>query len=1090
MEIGGSIQWAVVLFVFFCLLNRGENAMAVGKKSGIEPVYLRCEYKVNPLGIDNKKPRLSWEILSKDSKRRSQKQTTYQIQVATSKSLLVKGQPDLWDSGVVKSGETNQIVYRGRALKSHRECWWRVRISDENESMSVWSSPAYWSIGLLSAADWKAQWIGYDEPVPKPDVHAGLESQLSLSHCRWVWFPEGNPPEKAPAGSRFFRGRLSIASSAKVLSASFLLTADDQFKLYVNGHQAGQSDGKRDAWKRPQTIEITSLLQPSVNTVAIEATNTSDSPAGLTGVAVVLLSSGESLSLKVNNEWKCSKVLEPEWNQAGFDDSRWVNAADLGDMGRPPWGVPGQSEGLHLPPPPYLRKEFAVRKSVKRAVAYASALGVYELRINGAKVGNDFFTPGWTDYKKRVYYNTYDVTQMLSKGDNALGIILADGWYSGHVGWGLIRDRYGDKPRAGCHLRIEYKDGTTETFLTDAAWKASYGPILEADFLMGETYHAGREIQGWDKSGFDDSSWSSVVVVGFTGAKIESYPGVPVQHTDTIKAKSVDEVQPGVFVFDLGQNMVGWVRLKFKGSAGQRVQLRFAEMLNPDGTLYTTNLRGARSIDTYYCKGRGIEKWEPRFTFHGFRYVEIQGLTDKPGLDTITGIVVHSNAPATGSFSCSNPMVNQLYHNIVWGQKGNYLEVPTDCPQRDERLGWTGDAQVFVRTASYNMDIASFFTKWIVDVCDAQRDDGAFTDIAPDLGLGAGVPAWGDAGIVCPQVIHQVYGDKRMLERHYESMARHIEYLKANSDGLLRPAHGYGDWLSINADTPKDVIATAYFAYVVRLMADVAGHLGKPEDVTRFNELFREIREAFIGAYVKDDGSVKGNTQTSYCLALFMDLLPESIKPLTVDLLVKDIESREGHLSTGFVGLPILLKTLTQFGRKDVAYKLLLNDTFPSWGYEIKHGATTIWERWDGWTHEKGFQDPGMNSFNHYAFGAVGEWLFATVAGIDTEEPGFKKILIRPCPDDRIPSVRAKYRSINGEIVSDWSKSANKFTMTVVIPVNTEAVAHIPAVCVSKVRESGSSLEKADGIRSVEMTDGYAVVRVGSGRYRFVSTLD
>jgi alpha-L-rhamnosidase len=715
---------------------------------------------------------------------------------------------------------------------------------------------------------------------------------------------------------------------------------------------------------------------------------------------------------------------------------------------------------------------------------------VYEPHLNGRRVGDEVFSPGWTEYRKRVYYQTYDVTRMLRRGENALGFILGDGWAVGYVGL-AGRENYGvPRPRLLAQLHLTYNDGTTETVVTDGSWKAAYGPILEGDMLMGETYDARQELAGWDRPGFSDSSWQPVVVHDPWPAKIEAYPGVPVRKIMELKPQKVTEPSAGVYVFDLGQNMVGWARLSVTGPAGTKVRLRFAEMLNPDGTIYTTNLRAARATDTYILKGGGREVWEPRFTFHGFRYVEVTGYPDRPPADAITGIVVHSDMPKVGEFASSDPMVNQLQRNIEWGMRGNFLEVPTDCPQRDERLGWMGDAQVFVRTACYNMDVGAFFTKWMVDVEDAQRENGAYTDVAPHIAVGAGTAAWGDAGVIVPWTIYQMYGDRRIIERHYDSMARWIDFLEKNSTGLLRPAAGYGDWLSIGADTPKDVLATAYFAYSTSLLAKMARAIGREEDARRYEGLFGRIRDAFNRAYVTPDGRIKGNTQTVYVLALQMDLLPPEQRAAATRHLVEDIRSRGWHLSTGFVGTAYLNPVLTDVGQTDVAYRLLNQDDFPSWGFSIKQGATTIWERWDGWTPGRGFQNPGMNSFNHYAFGAVGQWLFGTVAGIrpDPQRPAFRHIVIHPELGGGLTSARARYDSLHGPIRSEWEQKDGRLTLNVEIPANTTATIHVPAAEGSRVEEIGGAREAAGGLRPALREDGAAVFEVGSGSYQFVVT--
>jgi alpha-L-rhamnosidase len=742
--------------------------------------------------------------------------------------------------------------------------------------------------------------------------------------------------------------------------------------------------------------------------------------------------------------------------------------------------------------PVHFRKPFQLSKKIKSARLYGSALGVYVASINDKRVGNDIFTPGWTDYTKRVQYQAYDVTDVLRDGPNAIGFVLADGWYAGYLGWGNYHNLYGSQPRGLLQLELEYADGSRETIASDDTWKGKSGPITSADLYNGEVYDARNEMAGWCAPGFDDAAWRAADATPLKrDLPLVAQSGPTVQKLIELPAKDVRDAGKETWIFDMGQNMVGWARLKVKGDAGKRIQLRFVEMLNPDGTAYVTNLRGAKCTDVYITKGGPEEVWEPTFTFHGFRYVEVTGYPGRPPLDAITGVVTYSNTPDTGTFECSNPMVNQLHKNITWGQRGNFLEVPTDCPQRDERLGWMGDAQIFIRTAAYNMDVSSFFTKWLVDVEDAQGAAGDFPDVAPRVVATApGAPAWGDAGVICPYWTWQMYGDTRVIEKHYAAMTKWMNYLfEGNRNYVRRERNGwnFGDWLSIKADTPKDILATAFWALDAKMMSQMAAAIGRNDDAKTFDELFKKIAGAFNEAFVKEDGRIEGNTQTCYVLALRFGLLPANKRPLALKYLVEDIEGRGGNLSTGFLGVGHITPTLAENGRLDIAYKLLNNDTFPSWGYSIKHGATTIWERWDGWTAEKGFQDPGMNSFNHYALGSVGEWLYHTVAGIGLDEsnPGFKHIVLKPQPGGGLSYAKASYQSIHGKIVSDWKLDGAKLSWNITVPANTTATVYVPAKDKKTVMEGGAAAEKAEGVKFVKMEDGAAVYEVASGSYKF-----
>ena len=751
------------------------------------------------------------------------------------------------------------------------------------------------------------------------------------------------------------------------------------------------------------------------------------------------------------------------------------------------------------PPPPWFRKIFDLDKSVMKACVSVTARGIFRLHINGQQIGNDVFAPEWTDYDTRIQYRTYDVTGNLKQGRNAIGAVLGDGWYSGYLGWKKFRGNYGLQNSLLLQLEVEYEDGTKAMIVTDKSWRCSDGPIISSDLLMGEHYDARKEMPGWDTAEFDDENWESVIAVEKPKARLVAQPSQTVQVMQQIEPVRMTEPKKGVYVFDLGQNIAGWVRLKVRGKSGTTVTLRHAERLNPDGTIYTTNLRDAKATDTYILKGTGEEVFEPRFTFHGFQYVEVTGIPGIPDKNAITGCAVYSAAPPAGKFECSSSMVNQLYSNLTWSQRGNYLSIPTDCPQRDERLGWMGDAQIFIRTGSFNMDVAAFFTKWMSDVVDAQSDEGAFPDFAPRLKDKTlmrfeSAPAWGDAGIIVPWTVYRVYGDTRIITEHWEAMTRWMDFLQDANPDLIRKkktGNNYGDWLSIEADTPKDLLATAYWAYDARLMSEMAEAIEQSSEAFYYEKLFQNIREVFQREYILPDGRIKGETQTGYLLALAMDLIPEDRRSRAAEHLVENIKQRGWHLSTGFVGAGYLNPVLTEMGYLDVACRLLLNETFPSWGYSIRQGATTIWERWDGWTEEKGFQNPGMNSFNHYSFGSVGEWLFRFVAGIDLdpEIPAYKRIVIRPHPGEGLEYARAEYDSIQGKIKSGWRLEDGKLTVEVTIPANASALICIPADDASQITESGKPAKDSEGVKFLRMEKSTAVYEVGSGNYVFESKI-
>jgi alpha-L-rhamnosidase len=944
------------------------------------PVRLRCEYLMNPQGIDEAQPRLTWQV---ESPMRGAKQTACQILVASSAEQLAKNSGDLWDSGKVAGERTVNIPYAGKTLSSRQPCFWKVCVWDQT-GVAHWSDNASWTMGLLQAEDWRADYISFRDTSP--------------------------------------------------------------------------------VWK--------------------------------------------------------------------------------------------DSETLLLPPAHQFRKEFAAGKKIKRATIYATALGIHELYLNGRRIGDALFAPGWTDYHQRAYYNTYDVTPLVKRGENAFGAWVGDGWYSGYIGFGLLtgigtehigRNTYGKTPALMAQLEIEYTDGTREIIPTDKSWKVTGdGPIREGDFLMGEFYDARKETPGWTKSGFDDAGWQSAILASENGgvpatfyeyangqkfgddleikghpvdlgfhrpAKLEAFPGVPVRPTEEIKPVAITSPTNGVYIFNLGQNFAGVVRLKVKGAAGMTIQLRYAEMLHPDGRMMTENLRKARATDHYVLRGdpQG-EEWTPRFTFHGFQYVEVTGFPGKPGKDAITGIVLHSDTPLTSGFECSDPVANRLFKNIVWTQRANFLDLPTDCPQRDERFGWTGDAQIYVHCATLNADVASFYTKWLRELMESQRPSGAFPGYAPypfqhgwDFGT-----AWCDAGIICPWTIWQAYGDTRVIERSWPFMVKFMNWRKAASKDFLGINHGndWGDWLSFGQKTPLDYVDTVYFAYTASLMSQMAAAIGRADEAAEYRELWNHIKTAFNEKYIKADGSLTVDTQTAYALALFMDLIPADRRLQSGKILADKLRSGEtptgSGMTTGFLGTRPLLPVLTSVGENDLAVKHFQSRKFPSWGYEVEQGATTIWERWNSYTKEYGFggidgkQNAAMNSFAHYSFGAVGEWMLNDLAGIQSDGPGYDKILIRPHPptpgsdqeNQPINWVKAHYDSIHGRITSNWRCLKNKFELEMEIPANTSATVYLPANSVANITEGDQPLAKVAGVKFLRMTGDHAVLAVDAGKYNLSSSFN
>ena len=647
----------------------------------------------------------------------------------------------------------------------------------------------------------------------------------------------------------------------------------------------------------------------------------------------------------------------------------------------------------------------------------------------------------------------------------------------------------------------------------DESWKAAFGPIRHADLLMGCELDTRLAMSGWDAPGFDDHAWSPVTTGGVperqgvtdvaqlqratygradsgggSGMKLQASLVEPSRRIEELKVVKVNEPRPGCWTFDLGQNMVGWVRLKMRGAAGQRITVRHGEMLNPDGTIYTASLRSCQATDFYILSGRDEEILEPYFTFHGFRYVEVRGLREKPEADAVTGIVVHTPMQRTGSFECSSADLNQLYRNIIWGQKGNHLEVPTDCPQRDERMGWTGDTQFFAPTGAYNFDVAAFFTRWLTTCEDNQNADGTFPHVVPDIMGGGGATAWGDAALLCTHNVYRVYADTRIVTERFAALDRYMQWLATKTTHGISKVGGFGDWLNAGGGATSDAIDTAYHAYLAQIMSEMAQAIGRNDDAARYARRHEDVKAAFVREFLQADGSLRECSQTGYALAFSMNLLPADMRAKAAAKFIAEIERFDWHLATGFIGTPRLLPALNAAGRNDVAYRLLMTDTYPSWLFPVKNGATTMWERWNGWTPE-GFGDIGMNSYNHYAFGAVGEYLYGGVGGIKAASPGYKTILIQPVIGEGLTWANTSFDSVHGRIVSNWKREGQKLTMEVTIPANTTATVHVPAEAEAGVTESGTSAMKANGVRFLRMDSNAAVYDVGSGTYRFQSTL-
>lgn len=892
-----------------------------------ECVHLRCEYLTEPLAVQTDSPRFSWEISARESDYR---QSGFEIRVASGNNQKSLKNADRWDSGLISSHETKQIVYDGEPLQPNTSYYWSVRSWDQNNEPGKWSEPAHFH--TRHAVDtWKAKWIGM-------------------------------PPS-----------------------------------------QAAPND-------------------------------------------------------------------------------------------------------YSIPPSPMIRKEFELTKPVDKVLLTASAKGIYEVHINGEKIGDQHLAPGWTDYEQLIQYQIYSIDDLNQQSKNCLSVILADGWYAGRLGaidfgwedypW---RGWYGRDLRFIGQLEVWYTDGSRETIATDDSWKFyADGPIREADLFIGVTYDFNKEIAGWKTPGFDDSDWKTVTVEPADYAILQPQIDQPVKVFREVAPVSVSSPEEGYYILDMGQNMVGWLKLTLQGLPGDTVVMKHGEMLTEEGLVYRDNLRNAPQVETYILRDTASVTIEPLFTFHGFRYVQFEGLRHPPKMEDITGKVLVSATPETATFSCSNPMLNTLWKNIRWTQWGNQISVPTDCPQRSERMGWMGDAQVFAQTAIYNHDMSAFYTKWGKDIMHAQFETGEFSDVSPrgmpDESRFINAPGWADAGLIVPFRLYENYGDVRVIANHYESMKKYIDLIHRLNPDLIYlegTGHAYNDWLNGNTiisddypktggEIPRPVFNTAFFIRSTRLLAQAAELTGRTSDYKTYSQLADRILKKFQEEFVREDGTITGETQAGYAIALSFDLVPNEMRTKVGAKLVEAIAAYDNRMSTGFISTICMMNQLSELGYHELACQLAESTRLPSWGYSIEQGATTIWERWDAFVKGRGFQNAGMNSFNHYTFGSIGEWMYKHVLGIqpDPESPGWRHFYLAPKMGGTLTWAKGTYHSINGVISIDWVLNHNELDVRVEVPANTSATFVVPVGYLTEVTIDGQMMQNMSPDRSFPLTSGIHTMKL------------
>jgi len=876
-------------------------------RSDVRVTDLTCEYRTDPLGIDVTGPRLSWKL---QSQWRGQKQTAYQILVASDKAMLAENRADLWDTGKVSADQSIFVPYAGQSLTSRLTCYWKVRVWDKDDKPSPFSNVATWEMGLLKEADWQGKWL-----------------------------------------------------------------------------------------------------------------------------------------------------------TAPIDESKDVQ------------------------PAPLFRKGFVVSNEIERARVYICGLGFYELHLNGAKVGDHVLDPAFTRYDRRALYVTYDVTDQVRRGFNALGVILANGWYDmgTRAAWDFDKAPWRDRATLRCQLELTFKDGSQRTIASDGTWRVAPGPLVFHSIRKGQIYDARAEVPGWDTADFRDEDWAFAQVGSGPKGKVTAQMQEPIKVTQTLAPISLTEPKPGVYVFDLGQNIAGWARIKIAGPAGTKVVLRYAERLHEDGNIDQKDIavhvkESDFQTDTYILRSDGTETWESQFVYHGFQYVEVRGLPEKPNLDMLQGRVVHTAFARAGTFECSNELFNKIQKATLWAYIGNFHGYPTDCPHR-EKNGWTGDAHLAAETGLYNFASAAAYTKWMADLKDEQKPTGELPGIVPTGGWGyhwGNGPAWDSAYVLIPWYMYEYCGDTGILAEHYERHKRYVDYLTSKADdGIV--SIGLNDWVPAKTPTPANVTSTGYYYRDTLIVAKTARLLGKNEDARKYGDLALRIRDAFNREFFDaDTGLYRPTTQTAMSCALYHGLVPPEHYQRVLDNLVAMIEKNDGHLDAGILGTKYLIDALTAGGRADVVYRMATQTTFPSWGHWIEQGATTLWEQWDGGA-----------SRNHIMFGHISAWFYQVLGGIniDPQAVGFKHVVIKPQLLGDITWVRAEHESMYGPIKSLWDIQGDTFTLKVAVPTNTTATIYVPSDHQEFVNEGPSYIHSGDHVRFVRTEGDYVVFEADSGTYEFSSKL-
>jgi alpha-L-rhamnosidase len=997
------------------------------KRSAID---LRCEHLVAPQGIDRPRPRLSWRMPAVAGIT-GQETSAYQLLVASSRQHLRDNTGDLWDSGRIEASQPVTIAYSGKPLSSLQDCYWKVKIWDEKGQEWAWSDIAKWSMGLVDSADWHGEWIGY---IPPPDEHDMFRGEW-FDPAHWIWLPKDHATSDGPER---FRKDLDIPDISRVERAEMIVSATGPFRLYVNDQAVTSSPVPVDISGPIPRFDIASFLEQGKNQIelSVDHLGLKHANSKIKDVKGVIA----SIKLETQDDSIRTLTTDSSWLYKADGQKEWMPTKEMGGASTHWYHLPGWRQ-YH--PSPLLRKTFHIAQTPVNAKLVIAGLGYYEAECNGNRIGNRVLDPAFTDYEDRVLYVCYDLKDRLETGDNVLGVHLGNGWYNMHTRatWNFDRAPWRDAPKVRAFLHMTFADGSQQIVATDSTWQANTGPLVYDSIRQGEVYDARLEWPGWTLADFDASAWPAAQIVRPPKGIPDAQVMPPMRVTETLVPQSITQPQPGIYVVDMGCNLAGWARISVSGPAGTKIKLRYSERLDPDGMINQTRnsrymMQGAFQTDIYILKGEGKETWEPRFTYHGFRYVELTGWPGELTSEMIQGRFVHTDFESTGEFECSNPLLNSIYELTDRSYRSNFHGYPTDCPQR-EKNGWTGDAHLAAEQAMFNYQNLNAYDKWCRDLWDARTALGDLPGIVPTGGWGysrANGPGWGSAAVLIPWYLYQYSGDKQFLRDHYDLMKGYVDFLHSEfPDHIVRM--GRGDWVFLHTRTPSEVTSTALYYHNTGLLAKTAAVLKTGEE-KKYQDLAANIRRAFHDAFYQGQGRYANAGQTAQSVSLFYGLVPDSLEDDVAQKLAEAVHKAEDHIDCGILGAKALFQTLSDHGYHELAYTVATQPDFPGYGDWIAQGATTLWE---DWPDKEG-------SLNHVMLGDIVTWFFRSLAGINSDpgQPGFRHVIIQPRPVPDLSFVKAETMTPFGSLKCHWKQTKSLFELNVTLPPNSTATVIMP----------------------------------------------